>query len=81
VISSPAIGVDSTLYVGSDDYHLYAVNTVDGSIKWSFKTGNVRPPDLWDFNMTAASRNSGKAHKLRWLKIRRQWLASCQPAG
>jgi hypothetical protein len=24
---------------------------------------NFRPPDLWDFNMTSASKNSGKAHK------------------
>ncbi len=33
--SSPALGPDGTLYVGSSDYHLYAVNP-DGSQKWAF---------------------------------------------
>jgi len=35
--SSPAIGADGTIYVGSDDYKLYAINP-DGSQKWSFTT-------------------------------------------
>jgi len=38
VWSSPAIGADGTIYVGSDDYNLYAINP-DGSQKWSFTTG------------------------------------------
>jgi hypothetical protein len=38
VSSSPAIGSDGTIYVGSDDNKLYAINP-DGSLKWSFKTG------------------------------------------
>jgi outer membrane protein assembly factor BamB len=38
VSSSPAIGADGTIYVGSDDYNLYAINP-DGSQKWSFTTG------------------------------------------
>jgi hypothetical protein len=33
--SSPAIGADGTIYVGSDDNNLYAINP-DGSQKWSF---------------------------------------------
>ncbi len=37
VESSPAIGSDSTIYVGSYDAHLYAINP-DGSEKWSFYT-------------------------------------------
>ncbi|MEM2175649.1 MAG: PQQ-binding-like beta-propeller repeat protein, partial [Candidatus Micrarchaeia archaeon] len=40
--SSPAIGKDGTIYVGSWDNYLYAINP-DGSLKWKFKTGdNVR---------------------------------------
>jgi outer membrane protein assembly factor BamB len=38
VDSSPAIGLDGTIYVGSWDDKLYAINP-DGSLKWSFKTG------------------------------------------
>lgn len=36
--SSPAIGMDGTIYCGSHDYHLYAFNS-DGTLKWKFNTG------------------------------------------
>ena len=39
VTSSPAIGSDGTIYVGSSDNNLYAINP-DGSKKWAFKTGD-----------------------------------------
>jgi len=38
VLHSPAIGVDGTIYVGSFDNKLYAINP-DGSEKWNFTTG------------------------------------------
>ncbi|UCG69479.1 MAG: PQQ-like beta-propeller repeat protein, partial [Thermoplasmata archaeon] len=42
VVSSPAIGSDGTIYVGSHDRNLYAINP-DGTVKWSFTTsGSVR---------------------------------------
>lgn len=37
--SSPVIGTDGTVYFGSEDRNVYAVNA-DGSKKWSFATGN-----------------------------------------
>jgi outer membrane protein assembly factor BamB len=37
-ISSPAIGSDGTIYIGSFDGNLYAVNP-DGTEKWAFPTG------------------------------------------
>jgi hypothetical protein len=37
VTSSPAIGADGTIYVGSADMKLYAINP-DGSEKWHFTT-------------------------------------------
>jgi outer membrane protein assembly factor BamB len=37
-ISSPAIGADGTIYVGSNDTNLYAINP-DGIQKWQFDTG------------------------------------------
>jgi cysteine-rich repeat protein len=36
--SSPTIGADGTIYIGSYDYHLYAINS-DGTQKWAFATG------------------------------------------
>jgi outer membrane protein assembly factor BamB len=38
--SSPAIGPDGTIYVGSQDDYLYAVNS-DGTLKWRLQTGGV----------------------------------------
>lgn len=39
IYSSPAIGEDGTIYVGSDDQKLYAVNP-DGSLKWRYIAGD-----------------------------------------
>jgi outer membrane protein assembly factor BamB/subtilisin family serine protease len=39
VYSSPAIGLDGTIYVGSNDYYLYAINP-DGTEKWKFQTSS-----------------------------------------
>jgi hypothetical protein len=38
--SSPAIGSEGTIYVGSNDNNLYAINP-DGTQKWVFSTGNA----------------------------------------
>ena len=37
--ASPSVGSDGTIYIGSDDSRLYAINP-DGSKKWAFKTGD-----------------------------------------
>jgi outer membrane protein assembly factor BamB len=39
VFSSPSIGPDGTVYVGSFDGNLYAINPNDASLKWKFGTG------------------------------------------
>ena len=39
VFSSPAISSDGTIYVGSTDHYLYALNP-DGTLKWKFQTGD-----------------------------------------
>jgi outer membrane protein assembly factor BamB len=36
---SPAIGADGTVYIGSLDSKLYALNA-DGTFRWSYTTGN-----------------------------------------
>ncbi|MBT6450194.1 MAG: PQQ-like beta-propeller repeat protein, partial [Verrucomicrobiales bacterium] len=40
VSSSPAIGSDGTVYVGSSDKKLYAINGKSGAKLWEFKTGD-----------------------------------------
>ena len=39
-VREPAIGADGTVYVGSDDTKLYAVNPADGSERWSYATSD-----------------------------------------
>lgn len=38
VASSPAVSADGTVYVGSQDGRLYAINA-DGTLKWRYETG------------------------------------------
>ena len=50
--SSPAIGADGTIYVGSLDHNLYAINP-DGTPKWTYATGSyimgsLRHRSRWD---------------------------------
>ena len=47
IYSSPAIGSDGTIYIGSKDYNLYAINP-DGSLKWKYATGigNIQTKDI-----------------------------------
>ena len=40
VISSPAIGSDGTVYVGSFDSKLYALDPATGAVRWSFATSD-----------------------------------------
>jgi outer membrane protein assembly factor BamB len=41
VVSSPAIGSDGTVYVGSNDKKLYAINGKSGVKLWEFVTGDL----------------------------------------
>ena len=40
IFSSPVIGGDGTIYIGSADRHMYALNP-DGTERWSFLTGEI----------------------------------------
>ena len=48
VYSSPAIGSDGTVYVGSEDKKLYAINGKSGVKLWEFETGDrvISPPAI-----------------------------------
>jgi outer membrane protein assembly factor BamB len=45
--SSPVIGADGTIYVGSHDGYLYAINP-DGTEKWRFDAGPPRYDERWN---------------------------------
>jgi len=40
ILSSPAIGSDGTIYFGSLDGNLYAVDPA-GALKWNYQAGNI----------------------------------------
>lgn len=73
--ASPAIGPDDTLYVGSIDWNIYAVNP-DGTVKWMIHTNGMvtSSPAIghdgtlyigsWDGNLYAVYPNG----TLRWTK-------------
>jgi outer membrane protein assembly factor BamB len=42
IISSPAIAPDGTIYIGSGNGALYAINP-DGTLKWRYETGGALP--------------------------------------
>ena len=41
IASSPAVGADGTIYIGSRDNYLYAVNPTHGALQWKYLTGNM----------------------------------------
>jgi outer membrane protein assembly factor BamB len=45
VVTSPAIGSDGTVYAGSEDNKVYALNGSTGAKKWEFITGNMVSTD------------------------------------
>jgi outer membrane protein assembly factor BamB len=42
IVSSPAIATDGTIYIGSGNGALYAINP-DGTLKWKYETGGALP--------------------------------------
>ena len=72
-VSSPALA-DDTVYVGSGDGNVYALNAESGAVRWKFTTGNVvhATPAVaggivyigsWDRNFYALEAATGK---VRW---------------
>ncbi len=69
-LSSPAV-VDRTVYIGSGDHHVYALDAQSGKMLWAFETGNVvhASPAVsagvvyvgsWDRNLYALDSATGK---------------------
>ncbi|WP_461864835.1 protein kinase domain-containing protein, partial [Thermococcus sp.] len=73
IVSSPAV-YNGTLYLGSDDYYVYALDALTGKLKWKFKTGGrvEASPVVWgdtvyvgslDGNLYALDAKTGQ---LKW---------------
>ena len=64
VQSSPAIGSDGTVYVGSNDSSLYAINP-DGTKKWEFKTGDgvYSSPSISSDGHTVSAKVQGQSQQ------------------
>jgi outer membrane protein assembly factor BamB len=83
VFSSPAIGVDGTIYIGGTDMQLHAINP-DGTMKWTFPTGGkvYSSPAIGadgtiyvgsdDFNMYAINQDGS----LKWTFPTGNWVFS-----
>ena len=41
IFSTPILGGDGTVYVGSADHNFYAINPEDGSERWRYQTGEL----------------------------------------
>ncbi len=65
VLSSPAIGDDGIIYVGSSDHLLYAIQP-DGTEKWRFDTGDIveQPPVIAEDGTVYVPSNNGKVFAL-----------------
>lgn len=86
--SSPAVGVDGTLYIGSWDNNLYAVNP-NGSTKWKFPTNSYisSSPAIdsdgviyfgsWDHNVYAVNPNG----TLKWVYPTKDIVTSSPAIG
>ncbi|MEW5804615.1 MAG: PQQ-binding-like beta-propeller repeat protein [bacterium] len=62
--SSPAIGSNGSIYVGSNDGKLYALDPDDGSLKWHYQTGrNIdSSPAIGSDGSVYAGSNNGKLY-------------------
>jgi hypothetical protein len=74
VDSSPAIGSDGTVYVGSDDNNLYAINGKSGVKLWEFETeGRVTSsPAIGSDGTVYVGSDDGKLYAIngkRWVKL------------
>ena len=66
MLSSPAIGSDGTVYVGSVDNKLYAINGKSGVKLWEFRPGGnmLSSPAIGSDGTVYVGSENGKVHAL-----------------
>ena len=67
VRSSPAIGSDGVVYVGSNDGNLYAINSSNGEKLWATKTGGeiISSPVIAADGTVYVGSNDGKLYAIK----------------
>ena len=65
--SSPAIGSDGTVYVGSHDKKLYAINGKSGVKLWEFETGDkvISSPAIGSDGTVYVGSQDGKLYAIK----------------
>ena len=67
VFSSPAVGNDGTVYIGSWDKTFYALNGRNGAIRWTFKSGASieSSPVIGSNGFVHVGSNDGKVYSFK----------------
>jgi hypothetical protein len=67
VYSSPAVGQDGTVYIGSWDSKLYALNGRNGAVRWTFKSGDAieSSPVIGSEGFVHIGSNDGKLYSFK----------------
>jgi outer membrane protein assembly factor BamB len=74
VISSPAVD-DGTVYFGSTDHKLYAVNRADGTLKWAFDTfGAVNSSPAIDNGLVMFGSVDGRFYAVDAATGKQKWI-------
>jgi outer membrane protein assembly factor BamB len=75
ITSSPAIGADGTVYVGSGDRKLYALDGATGAKRWEFATGSavVNCPAIGVDGMVYVGSQDGKCYALDEATGQQRW--------
>ena len=75
VTSSPAIGADGTVYVGSDDRKVYALDGKIGANQWKFRTGSyvASSPAIGADGTVYVGSKDHKVHALDGKTGAKQW--------
>ena len=79
VVGTPAASLDGrTIFVGSIDSRVYAINAADGRVKWRRKTGGpVEAGVVVRKSLVLAGSHDGSVHALGALKGEPRWTADC----
>ena len=92
MVSSPAIGSDGTVYVGSQDKKVYALDGNRRAINWEFVTGSEvsSSPALGSdgpvyigsgFRGNKVYALDGESGAKKWEYVTRDWVSSCPAIG